>query len=133
MGLRSGDCVGQTRTWVLLSSNHCVALFEVFGVIVLLKNPLFLLHLQIFKALHQSILQNLTVLLCIYDPLNLCKIFYSIPPHTTPYHEVISSSMLDCDSPLSFQVYILLSDPILFIFVSSDYKTIFQSSTVQFW
>jgi hypothetical protein len=63
----------------------------VFGVIVSLLHC----HLQLLKAFHQSIIQNVTVLLCIYDPLNLYEFPYPIPPHTPPYHKIILSFMLD--------------------------------------
>ena len=69
-----------------------------FGVIVLLKCPLPFWHLQVFKNFHHSPIQNSTILLSIHDPLNLCKCPYAIPPHTTPYHKIVPSSMLDCGS-----------------------------------
>ena len=50
------------------------------------------------------------------------------PPCLTVGVVVLSES----GSPFSFQVYTLPSDPILLIFVSSDHRTLFQSSTVQF-
>src|ERR1700722_16994334 len=55
---------------------------RVSGVTVLLKCPLPLWHLQLFKTFHHSPIQNFTVLFSIHDPLNLCKHPYSIPPHT---------------------------------------------------
>ena len=69
-----------------------------FGVIVLLKCPRPLWHLQLFKTFHHSPIQNFTVLHSIHDPLNLCKHPYSIPPHTTQYYKIVPSSMLDCGS-----------------------------------
>src|SRR5258708_40351961 len=68
-------------------------------VIVLLECPLPLWHLQVFKTFHHSPIQDFTVLLSIHDPLNLWQHPYSIPPHTTPYHKIVPSSMLDhwCD------------------------------------
>jgi hypothetical protein len=63
----------------------------VFGDII----PLLLCCLQLLKAFHQFIIQNVTVLLCICDPLNLYELPYPIPPHTPPYHKIILSSMLD--------------------------------------
>src|SRR5277367_5172447 len=112
----------------------------VLGVIVLLKNPLPLYHLQLFKTFYHSLIQNFTVLLCIHDPLNLCEHSHSIPPHTPPYHKIVPSSMLDCRScsPVRkwFSLFLpsvnLPSDPILLIFVSSDHNTLLKSSTVQF-
>ena len=50
------------------------------------------------------------------------------PPCLTVGVVVLSESGV----PFSFQVYTLPSDPFLFIFVSSDYRTLFQSSTVKF-
>ena len=110
----------------------------VFWIIVLLEYPLSLCHFQLLKTFHHSIIQTLTVLLCIHDPLNLCACL----PHSTntpSYHGIISSSMLDsgCGCPVRkcfslFGVYTLPSDPILLILVSSDHMTLFQSATVQF-
>jgi len=68
------------------------------AVIVLLKHPLPLWHLQLFKTFHQSPIQNLTVLLSIHDPLNLCKHPHSIPTHATPYYKIVPSTMFDCRS-----------------------------------
>ena len=75
----------------LISSFGCM-----FGVIVLLKDPFTLWHVQVFKAFLQYILQNLTVLLCIHFSLKLHKCLNSILAHASPYHEIVSSSMLDC-------------------------------------
>ena len=76
--------------------NHFFCSFRgVFGVIFLLENSLLLLHLQLFKTFHHSIFQNCTILLCIYISFNFYKFSNSILAHTTPYHEVISPSMLD--------------------------------------
>ena len=69
---------------------------DMFGVIILLKYPVFLWYPQLVKAFLQSIIQNVTVLLCIYGPLNLYELSYSIPAHTPLYDEIISSSMLNC-------------------------------------
>src|SRR6267142_4524502 len=80
---------------VIVFKPFCSLVGGMLGVIVLLEDPLSLSHLQLFKAFHHSILQNITILLCIHDPLNLCELPYSIPPHTTLYHKVIPSSMLD--------------------------------------
>src|ERR1700733_7963648 len=73
----------------------CCLLGGVFWVIILLEYPLPLLHLQLLKAFLQPIIQNVTVLLCIHDPLNLYELPYPIPAHTTPYNKIIFSSMLD--------------------------------------
>src|SRR6267154_588040 len=51
------------------------------------------------------------------------------PPPCLTVGVVVRSEM---DSPFCFHTYNFPSDPILFIFVSSDHKTLFQSSTVQF-
>jgi hypothetical protein len=69
----------------------CCPFRGVFRVIV----PLLLCHLQLLKAFHQSIIQDVIVLLCIYNPLNLYELPYPIPPHTPSYHKIILSSMLD--------------------------------------
>jgi hypothetical protein len=76
---------------VIVFKPLCCPFGGVFGVIV----SLLLCCLQPLKAFHQSIIQNVTVLLCIYDPLNLYELPYHIPPHTPPYHKIILSSMLD--------------------------------------
>ena len=73
----------------------CSLLGDVFWIIILLKYPLPLLHLQLLKAFLQPIIQNVTVLLCINDPLNLYKLSNPIPAHTSPYNKIIPSSMLD--------------------------------------
>src|SRR6266850_7299947 len=92
----------------------------VFGVIVLLKCPLPLQHLQLFKTFHHSLIQNFTVLLCIHDPLNLCKHPYSIPPHTPPYHEIVPTSMLDCRSGGSVRKWFPLLLPSISPSISSN-------------
>src|SRR5882762_5455852 len=76
----------------------CCLFGGMLWVIVLLKHPLLLCHLQLFKTFHHSPIQNFTILLCIHGHLNLCKHPYSIPPHTTPNHKIVPSSMLDCRS-----------------------------------
>jgi hypothetical protein len=76
---------------VIVFKPLCCPFGVVFGVIV----PLLLCHLQLLKAFHQSTIQNVTVLLCIYDPLDLYELPYPIPPHTPPYHKIILSFMLD--------------------------------------
>ena len=53
----------------------------VFGVIYLSKYTLCCEHLQLSKTFHHSPIQNVTILLYIYDPLSLGKHSYSIPPH----------------------------------------------------
>ena len=68
---------------VIVFKPLCCLFGGVFGVIVLLKYPLLLFHLQLLKAFHQPIIQNVTVLLCIHASLNLYKLFYPILPHTT--------------------------------------------------
>ncbi len=65
-------------------------------VIILLEDPLLLHHLQLFKVFHHTIIQDVTVLLCIHSPLNLYKPPNPILTHTPPNH--ISSSMLDSGS-----------------------------------
>jgi hypothetical protein len=75
---------------VIVFKPLCCPFGGVFGVIV----PLLLCHLQLLKAFHQSIIQNVTVLLYIYDPLNLYELPYPIPLHTPPYHKIILSFML---------------------------------------
>ena len=67
-----------------------------FGVIILLKYPVLLWYLQLVEAFLQSIIQNVTVLLCIHGSLNLYELSYPILAHTPPYNKIIPSSMLDC-------------------------------------
>src|ERR1700750_1238001 len=81
---------------VMVFKPLCSQSRHVFGVIVLLKIPFILLHIQLFKAFLHPILQNLTVLHLIHIPLHLYELPNSIPTHTTPYHEISSSSMFDC-------------------------------------
>src|SRR5882724_8915372 len=76
----------------------CCLFRGVFGVIVLLEYPLLLWYLQLLKTFHHSIIQNITVLLCIHYPLYLCELPSPIPPHTPPYHKIIPSSMFDSGS-----------------------------------
>ena len=141
MGLRSGDWAGQTRTWILLSLNHCVALFEVC-----------LGSLSYWKILSSSSISNSSKLSTSPSSKISQYCFASMIPWTsvsfpTPFHPIHPHTMRlflppcltvgvvvlsESGSPLCFQVYTLPSDPILFIFVSSDHKTLFQSSTVQF-
>ena len=73
-----------------------------FGVVILLKYPVLLWNLQLVKAFLQSIIQNVTVLLCIHGPLNLYELSYPISAHTPPYDKIISSFMLDygCGGPI---------------------------------
>ena len=68
----------------------------VFGVIVLLKDPLILWYVQLFKAFHHSIIQNLIVLVSIHLPLHLYELPHPILTRRAPYHEIVASSMLDC-------------------------------------
>ena len=108
-----------------------------FGIIILLKDPFLFLHLQLLKAVHHSIFRNFTVLHCIHLSLNLSELSYPMHPHTMrlfppPCLTVGVVVLLESGVPFSFQVYTLPSDPIFLIFVSSDYRTLFQSSTVQF-
>jgi hypothetical protein len=76
---------------VIIFELLCCSFRGVFRVIV----SLLLCHLQLLKAFHQSIIQNVIVLLCIYNPLNLYELPYPISPHTPSYHKIILSSMLD--------------------------------------
>src|SRR5215510_6777149 len=90
----------------------------VFWAIVLLGNPLPLLHLQLFKAFHHSLIQNLTVFYSTHDSLSFYKLSYFILSYTPPYHDVILASCLivgdvvlfDRPSPFSSQVYTLPSN-----------------------
>lgn len=70
----------------------------VFQVIILLKYPLLLGYLQLLKAFHHPIIQDVTVLLCIHVPLDLYKLSHPTPSHTSPYNKIISSSMLNSRS-----------------------------------
>ena len=75
------------RVWVIKTKptgDPCISL-------ILLKDPFLFLRLQLLKAFHHSIFQNFTVLHCIYLPLNLSELSYSIPACAPPYHEFISS------------------------------------------
>src|SRR6266568_5206782 len=80
---------------MLLSENQVGQFGGVFWIIVLLKIPLLLFHIQLLKALHHSLIQDFTILLCIHLALNFYQYSHTIPAHTTPYHKVIPSSMLD--------------------------------------
>src|SRR5882724_7138446 len=80
---------------VIILKPLCCFFRGVFGVIVLLQYPLLLWYLQLLKNFHHSIIQNITVLLYIHDPLYLCELPYAIPPHTPTYQKIIPSSMLD--------------------------------------
>ena len=108
----------------LISSFGCM-----FEVIVLLIDPFTLWHVQVFKAFLQCILQNLTVLFCIYPALNLYKCPNSIPAHASPYHETVSSSMLDCQysGPIRnaftswFPVIVIWANPIDLCFIWPQY------------
>src|SRR3979490_1913336 len=111
-----------------------------FWIIVLLKVPLILSHLQTFNAILHSLLQNLTILHCIHVPLHLYQLPHPIPPHTPQTIKLFPPPCLtvgvvvlsDTGSPCCFQTYTFPSDPILLIFVSSVHNTLFQSSKVQF-
>src|SRR5258705_3866466 len=101
MGFRSGDWAGHFRG--MMVRKLLVCLFGgVFWVIVLLEVPLILSHLQPFKALLHSLLQNLTILLSIHHPLHLYQLPHPIPTHRSPNHQVIPPSMLDswCGGPV---------------------------------
>ena len=49
-----------------------------FWVIVLLKISLPLFNIQLFKALHHSLIQNFTILVCIHLSLNFYKLSHTI-------------------------------------------------------
>jgi hypothetical protein len=66
-----------------------------FWVIVLLEVSSTLLHIQLLKAFNHSIVQDHAILLCIHLPLNLYELSHLIPTHKTPYHEIVTPSMLD--------------------------------------
>src|SRR6266852_1456664 len=96
MGLMSGDWAGKAKhLGAIVFKPLCCLLEGVFCVIILLKYPLHLLHLQLCKGFLQSIIQNVTVLLCIHDPLNLYELPYPISAHMSLYNMIISSSTLD--------------------------------------
>src|SRR6266852_2614909 len=98
MGLMSGDWAGKAKhLGAIVFKPLCCLLEGVFWVIILLKYPLHLLYLQLCKGFLQSVIQNVTVLLCIHDPSNLYKLPYPIPAHTSPYNKIISSSKLDSE------------------------------------
>ena len=80
---------------VVVLKLFCSQSRHVFGVIIVLKVLLTIHHFQLFKIFLNSILQNFTILNLIHVSLNVYELPHSIPPHTTPYHEVFSSSMFD--------------------------------------
>src|SRR5229473_5420319 len=103
-------------------------------LIVLLKNGLLLKNSTFLYAQYRVVLQNGHILVSIHPPLNLCNLSYTLPAHTSPYHNLSSPKLhspLNINpSPTCFHTHCFPSDPILLIFVSSDQTTLFQFSTV---
>ena len=91
----------------------CCLVGGMFRVIILLKDPLLFYYLQLFKTFNHSTIQN-SVLSAFMIPWPSV----SIP---TPFHPMHSHT-IRLFPPLCLTV----------VLVSSDYKTLFQSSTVQF-
>src|SRR5260370_24471659 len=56
---------------IVIQKPSCGQFRGVFWIIVLLKIPFSLLHIQLLKALYHPLIQNITILLCIHDALNL--------------------------------------------------------------
>ncbi len=142
MGFKSGDWGGHTRTWILLFSNHTVALFQVcFGSLSCWKilSSSFISNFSKLSTNPSSkISQYCTASMIPWTSTSFPTPFHPIQPHTMrlfppPCLTVGVVVLSESGSPFLFQVYTFPSDPILFIFVSSDHKTLFQSSTVQFW
>src|SRR5882762_1241022 len=81
---------------------------HVFGVIILLKVPLTIHHLQLFKTFLNCILQNFTVLNLIHVSLHLYELSHSIPPHTMRFPPppclTVGDVLSDSGSPFSFQI-----------------------------
>src|SRR5579864_3026908 len=90
-----GLCWPMNDNDVVVLEPSCCKSRGMFWVVVLLKVPLSFLHSQLFKTLHHSLIQNLTILHLIHLPLNLHKLFHTIPAHASPYHKIVPSSMLD--------------------------------------
>src|SRR5271156_912044 len=127
---------------MLLSSNHWVAFFEVC-----------LGSLSCWKIHSSSSTSNFSKLsttpsskisqYCTTSIFHTTSVSFPTPfqpmhPHTMrlfpPSCLTVGVVVLsESGVPFSFQVYTLPSDPILLIFVLSDHRTLFQSSTVQFF
>src|SRR5713226_4856017 len=73
-------------------------LWGVLRIIVLLKNGLLLKNSTFLYAGYQVVLQNGHILVTIHPPLNLCKLSYTLPAHTSPYHNLSSPKL---HSPLN--------------------------------
>ena len=108
-----------------------------FWILVLLKILLIHNYLQFFETFHHPITQNLTILVSIHLFFNLYKHSQPICPHTIrlfhPSHPTVADvGQYEMNLILFFHTYTTLFDPIIFIIALSDYKTVFESSTVQF-
>ena len=140
IGLRSGDQVGHRSTWILLSSNHLVAFFKICLGLLSCWKILSSSSTSNFSKLSTTpsskFLQYYTASIFPSTSVSFPTPFQPMHPHTMrlfpPCLTVGVVVLSKSGVPLSFQLYTLPFDPILLIFVSSDHRTLFQSSTVQF-
>ena len=139
IGLRFKDWVGHRSTWILLSSNHLVAFFEVcFGSLScwkILSSSSTSNFSKLSTTPSSKILQYYTAFIVPSTSVSFPTPFQLMHPHTMrlfPPPCLTVDVVVLSESGVPFSFYTLPSDPILLIFISSDHRTLFQSSTVQF-
>jgi len=113
IGLMSGDWAGQTSTWMSLSSNHCVAFFEVCLGSLFCWNILLSSGISNFSKLFTTPSSKMSQYYCAsmvpWTSVSFPTPFHPIHPHTIRLFppscltvEVVVLS--ESDSPLCFQV-----------------------------
>ena len=128
--LRSGDWAGHGITSILLSSNHLVAFFEIclgsLSYWKIFSSSATSNFSKLSTTRSSKISQYCTASIFPSTSVSFPAPFQPMHPHTMrlfppPCLTVGVVVLSESDVPFSFQVYTLPSDPILLIFVSSDY------------
>ena len=141
MGLRSGDWAGQSGSLISYSSNQILALLEIcLGSLSCWKMTSSVGIPESSMLCNNPPSKMATYCLASILPSTSLKTptpFHPIQPHTIsdpPPNLTIPWTSLEVSPSLFlFHTYSCTSDPILLILVSSDQRTLFQSSTVQCW
>src|SRR3954470_11466747 len=140
MGFKSGDCAGQSKILILLSSNHSYVFFTVcFGSLSCWKMTSFT-----FKSHALRVPKNSSPKISLYNsPSILPSILQYFPmpnepiqPHIItepPPNFTVGLICCGCKGKFgSFQHHSLPSEPKIKNLLSSDHTTFRQSSIVQF-
>ena len=139
--LRSGDCAGNNRSFMSLFQKNYMAFLEVcFGSLSCWKycSPTTISDfLKLSTILSPKIWQSWLAFIFSLTSISIPILFQPIHTHTIrlfhPSHFTVANvGQYKMNLTLFFHTYTILFDPIISIIVLSDYKTVFQSSTVQF-